>query len=133
MNTTVISGLLAIFFYFMILICYKVMGKREISQLSIVDFVMNLIIADIVAEGIVQEENWLDALVGLLILVALQIIMAKIQIKYSKTRIYIDGEPSLIIRNGQVDYEELAKLRIQLDELIMLLRQCNVTDRKSVV
>jgi len=132
MNTTVISALLAIFFYFMILICYKVMGKREISQLSIFDFVMNLIIADIVAEGIVQEEYWLDSLVGLLVLVALQIIMAKLQLRNAKARIYIDGEPSLIIRNGLIDYEELTKLRIQLDELIMLLRQNNVTSIDDV-
>ena len=128
----ILSVLLAVLFYFVILISYKIMGKREISQLSIFDFVMNLIIADVAAGGIVQEDYWLDALGGLLALVALQLIMAKIQIKNSKIRRHINGEASLIIKNGHIDYDELKKLRIQLDELMMLLRQQNVPDINDI-
>jgi len=122
------SILLAAFFYIAIIISYKIMGKREISELSIFDFVMNLIIADIVATGIVEEQFWLDSFTGLVVLVVLQIIMAKFQLKHPKVRKYMNGESSLIINNGQIDYDELKKLRIQLDELMMLLRQSNVID-----
>lgn len=128
----VISLLLAVLFYIVIVICYKIMGKREISQLSIFDFVMNLIIADIAATGIVQEDYWLDSLGGVLVIVLLQVIMAKIQVRFPKSRVKIDGEPSLVIKNGRIDYEELTKLRIQLDELIMLLRQNNVASVEEV-
>ena len=122
------SILLAIFFYIAVIISYKIMGKREISELSIFDFVMNLIIADIVATGIVEEQFWLDSLTGLIALVALQIIMAKFQLKNPKMRKYMNGESSMIITDGKIDYDELKKLRIQLDELMMLLRQSNVID-----
>jgi len=122
------SILLAIFFYLAVIISYKIMGKREISELSIFDFVMNLIIADVVATGIVEEEFWLDSLTGLIALVALQILMARIQIKHPKMRKYMNGESSMLINDGNIDYEELTKLRMQLDELIMLLRQANVPD-----
>ena len=126
------SIMLAIFFYIAVIISYKIMGKREISELSIFDFVMNLIIADIVATGIVEEQFWLDSLTGLVALVALQIIMAKVQLKNPKMRKYMNGESSLIIRDGLIDYSELKKLRIQLDELMMLLRQSNVIDVHEV-
>ena len=126
------SILLAIFFYIAIIISYKIMGKREISELSIFDFVMNLIIADIVATGIVEEQFWLDSLTGLIALVALQIIMAKFQLKHPKMRKYINGESSMIINDGKIDYDELTKLRIQLDELMMLLRQSNVINIDEV-
>jgi len=122
------SILLAVFFYIAVIISYKIMGKREISELSIFDFVMNLIIADIVATGIVEEQFWLDSFTGLVALVALQIIMAKFQLKHPKMRKYMNGESSMIINNGRIDYDELRKLRIQLDELMMLLRQSNVID-----
>ena len=108
------------------------MGSREISQLSIFDFVVNLVIADVAATGIVQEEYWADSLGGLLVLVLLQILVAKTQVKFPKVRGKLDGEPSLIIKNGRVDYEELTRIRIQLDELILLLRQHNVASIDEV-
>jgi len=126
------SVLLAGFFYIAIIISYKIMGKREISELSIFDFVMNLIIADVVATGIVEESFWLDSLAGLVALVALQIIMAKFQLKNPKMRKYMNGESSMIIKDGRIDYDELTKLRIQLDELMMILRQSNVIDIEGI-
>jgi len=126
------SILLAGFFYISIIISYKIMGKREISELSIFDFVMNLIIADVVATGIVEEQFWLDSFTGLVTLVVLQLIMAKFQLKHPKIRKYINGESSMIIKDGNIDFEELTKLRIQLDELMMLLRQSNVINVEEV-
>ena len=126
------SVLLAGFFYIAIIISYKIMGKREISELSIFDFVMNLIIADVVATGIVEEKFWLDSFAGLVTLVTLQLIMAKFQMKNPKMRKYINGESSMIIKDGRIDFDELTKLRIQLDELIMLLRQSNVVNIEEV-
>ena len=128
----VYSILLATFFYIAVIISYKIMGKREISELSIFDFVMNLIIADVVATGIVEEQFWLDSFAGLITLVALQLLMAKIQLKKPKTRRYMNAEASMIICNGKIDYEEITKLRIQLDELIMILRQSNVLSIEEV-
>jgi len=118
--------LLAIFFYIAIIISYKIMGKREISELSIFDFVMNLIIADVVATGIVEEQFWKDSFFALVVLVCLQLLMAKIQMKNPRMRRYMNGEGSLIIKNGTIIWDELRKLRIQLDELMMLLRQQNL-------
>lgn len=126
------SILLATFFYIAVIISYKIMGKREISELSIFDFVMNLIIADVVATGIVEEQFWLDSFAGLVTLVVLQLFMAKIQIRNPKTRRYMNAESSMIINNGKIDYDELIKLRIQLDELIMVLRQSNVLSIEEV-
>ena len=108
------------------------MGKREISQLGIFDLVINLIIADVAATGIVEENYWLDSLGGLAVLVILQILVAKLQLKYPTLRKRMDGESSLIITNGEINYDELTKIRIQLDELMMLLRQAQVSSVEVV-
>ncbi len=116
------SLLLAALFYVVLLVCYKLMGKREVNQLSSVDIVINILIANIAAGGIVEEQYWLDSLGGVIVIVALQIIMAKIQLKKPKVRDIVEGEPSLVIKNGSIDYGELKKLRIDLDDFMMLLR-----------
>lgn len=122
MLKVLISILLAAVFYFVLLVCYKIMGKREVNQLSTVDVVINILIANIAAGGIVEEEYWLDALGGVLVIVALQIVLAKLQLNKPKLRNMVEGDPSLIIKNGSIDYEELKKLRIDLDDFMMLLR-----------
>ena len=132
MLKVLISILLAAVFYFVLLVCYKIMGKREVNQLSTVDVVINILIANIAAGGIVEEEYWLDALGGVLVIVALQIVMAKLQLNKPKLRNMVEGDPSLIIKNGSIDYEELKKLRIDLDDFMMLLRGDNIIAPEDV-
>ena len=86
MSKIILSILLAGLFYVVLLVCFKIMGKREVNQLSTVDIVINILIANVAAGGIVEEEYWLDALGGVLVLVMLQILMAKFQIKYPRGR-----------------------------------------------
>lgn len=97
MLKVIVSILLAGLFYVVLLVCFKLMGKREVNQLSTVDIVINILIANVAAGGIVEEEYWLDALGGVLVLVLLQILMAKFQIIHPRGRDIIEGEPSLII------------------------------------
>lgn len=132
MMEVIASILLAAFFYVVILICYKIMGKRELNQLSAVDIVINLLIANIAASGIVEEDFWLDALGGVIMIVLLQLIMSKIQLHNTKARDIVDGEPSLVIKHGRIDYSELGKIRIDLDDLMMLLRTQSVVSPEDV-
>ena len=126
------SILLAAFFYVVILVCYKIMGKRELNQLGAVDVVINILIANIAASGIVEESFWVDAFGGVVMIVTLQVLMSKIQLHKTKVRDIVDGEPSLIIKNGRIDHSELGKIRIDLDDFIMLLRTQGVVNPEDV-
>ncbi|MDB8556523.1 DUF421 domain-containing protein [Turicibacter sanguinis] len=126
------SILLAAFFYVVILVCYKIMGKRELNQLGAVDVVINILIANIAASGIVEESFWVDSFGGVVMIVTLQVLMSKIQLHKTKVRDIVDGEPSLIIKNGRIDYSELGKIRIDLDDFIMLLRTQGVVNPGDV-
>ena len=126
------SILLAAFFYVVILVCYKIMGKRELNQLGAVDVVINILIANIAASGIVEESFWVDSFGGVVMIVTLQVLMSKIQLHKTKVRDIVYGEPSLIIKNGRIDYSELGKIRIDLDDFIMLLRTQGVVNPEDV-
>lgn len=126
-GSTMISVLLAGVFYILVMFFYKVMGRRELGQLSIFDFIMNLVMANVVAAGIIDENVLWDSLGGLLIMVALQIFMAKLQMKKPKIRDRIDGAPILVIKNGSIDFRDLKRTKIQLDEVMMLLREAQIS------
>lgn len=108
------------------------MGKRELNQLGAVDVVINILIANIAASGIVEESFWVDSFGGVVMIVILQVLMSKIQLHKTKVRDIVDGEPSLIIKNGRIDYSELGKIRIDLDDFIMLLRTQGVVNPEDV-
>ena len=122
-----------IFFYVFILIIYRVMGKREIGQLSIQDLVVSLLIAELCAISI---ENYKDSIlltvIPIIILLFFEISSAYLSLKFNKFRNLIDGKPSLIINRGVLNYKEMVKQRYSLDDLLFELRNNNIKDLKDV-
>ena len=104
-----------IFFYFFIFIIYRIMGKREVGQLSITDLIVSLLIAELT---VISVENYdksiLYSLIPIVILVLLQCILAFISLKKPKFRLMLEGNPSLIIKNGKINYNEMLKQRYNL-------------------
>ena len=112
-----------VLFYIIITILYRFMGKREVGELKVSDLVVSMFIADIVAIGIEEyDENIFVTLLPVVLLVGLQMIMAKLSMKYTKVRKIVDGEPSIIINRGKINFKEMLKQRYNLDDLLMELR-----------
>ncbi len=118
-----------VFFYFFILFIYRIMGKREIGQLSIEDLAVSILIAEMVAISIENEnESLLFTILPILILVVLEILMAYISLKSNKFRHFIAGKPSVIISNGKINFKEMIKQRYSLDDLLIELRIKGIKD-----
>ena len=112
-----------VFFYFFIFLIYRIMGKREVGQLSITDLIVSLLIAELT---VISVENYdksiLYSLIPIVILTLLQCILAYISIKKPKFRLLLEGNPSVIIKNGKINYNEMLKQRYNLDDLLVQLR-----------
>ena len=112
-----------VFFYFFIFLIYRIMGKRELGQLSIIDLIVSLLIAELTIISIENyKESILYSLVPIVILTLLQCILSYIGLKKPKFRIFLDGNPSVIIKNGKINYNEMLKQRYNLDDLLVQLR-----------
>ena len=128
-----IIGIRSIFFYLVIMIVYKIMGKREIGELSIIDFVVSIYIAELVAISIENyKESILISLIPIILLVTLEIITAKISLKNKRIRDLIDGKPSIIIEKGKLNIKEMNRLRYNLDDLLIQLRSESISSIKEV-
>ncbi len=112
-----------IFFYLFIFIIYRIMGKREVGQLSITDLIVSLLIAELT---VISIENYNDSilysLIPIVILVLLECILAYLSLKKPKLRLFLEGNPSLIIKHGKINYNEMLKQRYNLDDLLVQLR-----------
>lgn len=123
----------SLFFYLLITIVYRLMGKREIGELSIMDFIVSIFIAELAAISI---ENYNDSMflsiIPIGVLVALQIITSKISFKSEKVRSVIDGNPSVIINRGKINFGEMLKQRYNLDDLLTQLRAKSIKSIEEV-
>ena len=122
-----------IFFYFFIILAYRIMGKREVAQLGITDLIVSILIAELVAISIENfNDTILNTVIPISLLVLLEVLLAFISIKSKKIRYFFDGKPSLIISNGQINYKEMVKLRYSLEDLLFQLRQNSIKSIEEV-
>ncbi|HIU11221.1 MAG TPA: DUF421 domain-containing protein, partial [Candidatus Onthocola stercorigallinarum] len=122
-----------LFFYFFVLIAYRIMGKREIGQLGVIDLIVSILIAELVAISIEETENPIYlTIIPIAVLVILEVLFAYISIKSRKFRTLFDGKPSLIICNGKINYKEMVKQRYSLDDLLVSLRQQGIKELDNV-
>ena len=112
-----------IFMYFFIIFVYRLMGKKEVGQLSIVDLIVSILIAELIAISIGEDSKSIFiSVVPILVLVGVQILISFITLKNDKLRYIIDGKPTIIIKNGKLNFTEMSKLRYSLDDLLTQLR-----------
>ena len=122
-----------IFFYFYIVLAYRIMGKREIAQLGIIDLIISILIAELVAISIENTNNSIYiTLLPIAILVIIEVILAYISVKSRKFRSTLDGKPSILICNGKINYKELIKQRYTMDDLLFSLRQQSIRSIEDV-
>ncbi|MFX4302941.1 DUF421 domain-containing protein [Alicyclobacillus tolerans] len=110
--------------YFFVMIALRIMGKREIGQLSVFDFVVSVMIAE--ASTLPIEDGKIPlwhSLFAIALLVALQISVAFLQLYSHRFRHWVDGEPAILIKRGEINDQEMKKTRYTMHDLLTQLRQ----------
>jgi len=103
----------------------RFMGKRQIGELQPSELVVAILISELAA--IPMQETGIPLVSGIipiLTLIACEIILSSITLVSIKMRLWITGKPSILIKNGQIDQQEMRRLRFTLDDLMEELRLC---------
>ena len=122
-----------LFFYFLITVIYRIMGKREVGELSIMALIVSIFIAELAAISIDNyKQNIFLSVVPILALVIVQLVVSRISLKSAKIRSILDGDPSVIIERGKVNFKEMLKQRYNLDDLLVQLRNRGIKSIEEV-
>lgn len=119
--------------FFAILVLARLIGKKQLSQLTFFHYITGITIGSIAAEISAQVETpfW-DGLTSLIWWCFLTIIVSLITMKSQSLRTLVDDKPIIIIENGQINIKNMKKSRLNFDELGMLLREQEVFDFKEI-
>lgn len=123
----------AIVAFFFLIIVAKVLGQRAISQLRLLDFVMALVIGNIIAHPLSDEELGLKgSMITTFVLVTFYLTGIFMILKYPWFRKMLTPPPIEIVKNGEIVFKGLKKARISIDVLLEELREKKVEDVKKV-
>ncbi len=116
-----------ILLYVLILIIFRVMGKREIGELSILDLVVFIMIAEMAVVAIEDTKDpLLHTIIPMLLLMVIQITLAMASLKSKRFRDFVDGKPTIIINRGKIDEKAMRKQRYNFDDLMSQLREKDI-------
>lgn len=111
-----------------LLVCFailamRLMGKRQIGQLQPFELVIAIMIADLASTPMASLDIPLwHGIVPLFITVALHQLFTLLSLKSQRLRAFFSGRPTVVIRDGQIDYKALEKLCFNLNDLLEELR-----------
>ncbi|MBD3107864.1 DUF421 domain-containing protein [Bacillus sp. AGMB 02131] len=127
MNELIIIIFRTIFMYALIIIIFRLMGKREIGEMSLLDLGVFLMLAELAAVAIEDiNVTLIEAIVPMVSLMIIQITLAIISLKIPKFRKLLDGKPTIIIHNGKVDEKAMKTQRYNFDDMLLQLREQNI-------
>lgn len=122
-----------IFLYFLVIICLRFMGKRQLGDLQPSELVTTIIISNIAA---VPIENMgmplISSTIPILLLACLEISFSGLILKNRSLRRLIMGSPRAVIQGGVVIEDELRKIRWSVDDLMEELRCAGIFDISEV-
>ncbi|WP_413024678.1 DUF421 domain-containing protein [Peribacillus frigoritolerans] len=119
--------------FIVLLILTRLLGRKQLSQLTFFNYITGITIGSIAADiGGESETPFFNGLTSLVWWSFLTFLVSYLGLKSSKVRVIIDGEPIIVIKEGKIFEEELKKLRLNMDDLSMLLREQNVFSVQDV-
>ncbi|HEY8500275.1 MAG TPA: DUF421 domain-containing protein [Clostridia bacterium] len=119
--------------YLIVVISMRLMGKRQIGQLQPFEFAIAVMISEIAAIPLTEEnKNIIDGIIPIFILVVCQFIVSIISIKSVRARKIICGRPRVVIKSGALQEKNLRKELYTINDLLELLRINNVQNISDV-
>jgi uncharacterized membrane protein YcaP (DUF421 family) len=117
----------ATFVYFLILVVTRAVGRRELGQMEPMDFILLIVIGDLVQQGVTQsDESVTGTLIVISTLSALTVGMSYLSFRFRRLRPLLEGDPIVLIADGQVNERALHRQRITDDELKVEARQQSI-------
>jgi uncharacterized membrane protein YcaP (DUF421 family) len=110
--------------YVFLLAAFRLVGKRQVGQMTPFDLVVLLIISNIVQNALIGDDNSLGGgLLGATTILVVNALVAWMTFRSKRLRRVVEHTPTILVRHGQILWENLARERLSLSEFHAALRR----------
>ncbi len=119
--------------YFSLLVTMRLLGKRQLGEMELSEFILAALIADLASLPL-QDLGipMINGLVPIMVLFCCELLIAGLSMRSVRLRSFFSGKPSLLIVRGRICQREMHKNRFTADELMQELRNQGILDISSV-
>jgi len=104
--------------FFFIFLITRIVGRRELSNMEPFDLIMLVVIGDLVQQGITQSDNSVTGALTVIATIALlSVFVAWVAFRFKRVRLVTDGEPIILVRDGEVIEHNLRRERLTVEEV----------------
>lgn len=127
MESVLVTSLRTLVGFVVLLLLTRILGKKQISQMTFFTYITGIALGNIAGDMVVHRDiTVLDGITGMVLWAVLTLAVEFASLKSSKARVLLDGEPTIVIKEGRVLERAMASNRLNMDDLSMLLRNKDV-------
>ncbi|WP_027094432.1 DUF421 domain-containing protein [Cohnella thermotolerans] len=133
METIGITTLRTLLGFAFLLLLTRLLGKKQLGQITFFTYITGIALGNIAGELVVERDvSVLAGLTGLTVWAMLTMAVEQVSLKSPRARVLLDGEPSIVIKNGRLVERAIRSSKLNMDDLTMLLRDKNVFSIREV-
>ena len=116
-----------------LLLLTRLAGKKQIGQMTVFTYITGIALGNMAGDMIIHKDvEIMDGVIGMTLWSVLIFLMEYLSLNLPGVRVLLDGEPVLVIKKSVVQTRELKKMRLNMDDLTMLLREKDVFSIREV-
>jgi len=122
-----------VFVFLLILVVTRAVGRRELSSMEPFDLILLVVIGDLVQQGVTQSDYSLTGATTVIVTMAsLVVATAYLSFRFKRLRPLLEGEPTLLIADGELLTRNLRRQRMTVEEIGAEARQQSIGDLADV-
>ena len=119
-----------IIIYLFLLIVFRFMGKRSLASITTFDFVVLLIISEVIQNAFVGEDFSLtNGLLLIATLMSMDVILSLLKTKFKSFDRVAESVPLIIVEHGQLLNERMKKSGVEVDDIMQAARTLQGLER----
>ena len=122
-----------IIIFVVLMITMRIMGKRQLGELDVGEFVITILLSEIATLPITNtEKSLISAIIPIATLAILEISSSALILRFPKIKKILSSKPTVLISRGKMNRAEMRKVRISIEDLITQIRQNGIFDLEEV-
>lgn len=110
--------------YVILLVVFRLAGKRTLGEASPFELVLLLIISETTQEAMIDgDHSMTNSVLLILTLVGMSILLSFLKARFPPVERWVEGVPVIIIEDGQIHRDRMARARVNDDDLLAAARQ----------
>lgn len=116
-----------------LLIFTRATGKKQLSQMTIFTYITGITLGSMIGDMVIHGGvEFAEEVLAVVLWGVFSFLVEYIGLKVPFFRVVLDSEPTIVIKRGEIQIKELRKMRLNMDDLTMLLREKDVFTIKDV-